>query len=91
MMTLRRQIGNGVAPGEEEGEYFGLEESPEIDDVVDNLDIKLSNIMYDKYIGVEVSLPDRKGINLMAKITRKTIRNDKNRSSGTYNPLDDHS
>ena len=68
-----------------------MEESPEIDDVVDNSDFELANNTYDKYIGVEVSLPDRKGINLMAKVMRNTISNDQNRTSGMYNPLADHS
>ena len=68
-----------------------MEESPEIDDVVDNSDVELAKNMYDKYIGVEVSLPNRKGVNLMTKVTRNAISNYQNRTSGTYNPLADHS
>ena len=76
---------------EEEGEYFGLEESSEIHDVLDNSDVKLAKNTYDKYIGVEVSLPDRKGINLMAKVMIKIISNDQNSTSSAYNPLAYHS
>ena len=64
-----------------------MEESPEIDDVVDNSDVKLDNNTYYKYINVEVSIPDSKGINLMSKLMRKTTSNYENRTSGMYNPL----
>jgi len=68
-----------------------LEKSPEIDDVVVNSDVELANNTYDKYIGDGESLTDRKGVNLMAKIMKKTISNDKDKTSGTYNPRPDHS
>ena len=79
-----------IGSGYEEGEYFGLEESKELDEVVDNSDERLLADTYDRYLGAEVAMHDRKGEKLMAKVMRKTHSNDNNANEGNYNYLNDH-
>jgi hypothetical protein len=75
---------------EDDDNYYGLPPSLEIDDVVDNSDARLANDSYDKYVGAELSLPDRKGSNLMAKVMKKVINADRNKGNN-YNPMIDES
>lgn len=84
---VQAQVGTGL----NEGEYFGLDEMPDIDDEVDNTDEEQLNNSYDRYVGVEMNLPDRKGESVMAKVIRKTKAADQNPEKGAYNPLSDHS
>jgi hypothetical protein len=78
--------GSGYA----EGEYYGLDPSVDIDDIVDNSDERHATDTYDKYVGAEISLPDPKGISLMAKVMKKVRSADTNEGN-SYNPLHDHS
>lgn len=73
-----------------ESDYFGLEPLQDLDEIVDNSDERLAQDTYDKYIGAEVSLPDRKGQLLLAKVTKKVASMDNNQGTN-YNPLKDHS
>jgi hypothetical protein len=75
---------------EDDNNYYGLPPSVKIDDVVDNSDARLASDSYDKYIGAELSLPDRKGSNLMAKVMKKVINADMN-DGNNYNPMIDES
>lgn len=72
------------------GDYYGLDPMPEIDDVVDSSDERAAADTYDKYVGAEVSLPDPKGMSLMAKVMKKVSSADNNESKN-YNMLQDHS
>lgn len=74
-----------------EGNYMGLEESPELDDVVDNSDDRSMADTYDRYVGAEVAMPDRNGQKIMAKVMKKVITDNANKSNHNYNPLNDHS
>ena len=74
-----------------EGDYYGLEEPHDIDDVVDNTDERTMANTYDQYIGAEVSVPDRKGQKIMAKVMKKVKCKDNNIEGKGYNPLHDHS
>ena len=73
-----------------ESDYMGLEPLLDTDDYVDNSDERLATDTYDQYVGAEISVPDRKGQSLMAKVTRKIKSADGN-NTGNYNPLKDNS
>ena len=45
---------------------------------------------YDKYIGAEIILPNSADQNLMARVKKKIMSNDRN-GSDHYNPIKDHS
>ena len=68
-----------------------IEEQPDVDEYVDNSDESTSDDTYDQYIGAEVSLPDRQGEKLMAKVMRKLRGSDTNDPNSSYSPLKDHS
>jgi len=70
--------------------YFGLQEAPDIDDVIDSENERTESDSYDKYIGAEIVLPNSADQSLMAKVKRKLMSNDQN-DSNYYNPLRDHS
>jgi len=75
---------------ENEGEYFGPEDIPDIDEMIDTENARNEADSYDKFIGVEVKFPNRGDLMLMAKVKRKVKSDDKNNAS-FYNPLRDHS
>ena len=79
--------GSGYA----EGEYMGLPDQPDIDEHIDNTNAERQVDTYDKYIGVEVAVPDRKGQKLMAKVMKRIRSSDSNCDGNAYNPLLDHS
>ena len=84
---VEAQVGTGLNDDGEED----LEEIPDIDEVVDNTDEEELNNSYDRYVGVEMNLPDRRGDLVMAKVIKKTRDADRNPDTGAYNPLNDHS
>jgi len=75
---------------DDDGDYFGLANAPDIDDVIDNENERTQSDSYDKYIGAEVVLLNSADQNLMAKVKKKVISNDKN-GSDYYNPIRDYS
>ncbi len=75
---------------EENGDYFGLVDAPDIDDIIDSENERTQSHTYDKYIGAEIVLSNSADQHLMAKVKKKVSSNDKN-SSNYYNPLRDHS
>ena len=66
---IEAQVGTGL----NQGEYLGLEETLDIDDIVDNTDEEELNNTYDRYVGVELNLPDRRGEVVMAKVIKKKL------------------
>ena len=55
---------DGTVKGEYNEEDFQLlTDSPEIDDIIDNIDEDRAANSYDSYIGAGVVMPDRKGYN----------------------------
>jgi len=75
---------------ENEGEYFGPEDIPDIDEMIDTENARTGADSYDKFVGTEVKLPNRGDLMLMAKVKRKVKSDDRNDAS-FYNPLRDHS
>ena len=75
---------------QDDGDYFGLSEVPDIDDFIDYENERTQSDSHDKYIGAEVVLPNSANQNLMAKVKRKLKSDDHNRPD-YYNPLRDHS
>ena len=75
---------------QDNGDYFGLSEVPDIDDFIDYENERTQSDSHDKYIGAEVVLPNSADQNLMAKVKRKLKSDDHNRPD-YYNPLRDHS
>ena len=51
---------------EDEWEYFGLQENPDIDDVINSENERTQSDSYDKYIGAEIILPNSADQGLMA-------------------------
>jgi len=75
---------------ESEGEYFGLQDMPDIDKMIDTENARVAADLYDKFVGVNVILPNSGEQKLIAKVKRKIKSDDRNRPS-FYNPLRDHS
>jgi len=75
---------------ENEGEYFGLQDISEIDDIIDTENARIEADLYDKFVGAKIILPNRGDLMLMAKVKRKVKSDDRN-SPNFYNPLRDHS
>jgi len=75
---------------ENEGEYFGPEDIPDVDEMIDTENARFEADSYDKFVGAEVILPNRGDLTLMAKAKRKVKSDDRN-SPSFYNPLRDHS
>ena len=75
---------------EENGDYFGPADTPDIDDIIDNENERTQSDSHDKYIGAEVVLPNSADQNLMAGVKRK-LRSDEHNRPDHYNPLRDHS
>jgi len=86
-------ITNDVAPPvgyqESEGEYLGLQDMPDIDEIIDTENARVEADSYDKFVGAEITLPNRGDQMLMAKVKRKVKSDDRN-SPNFYNPLRDH-
>ena len=75
---------------EDDGDYFGLSEAPDIDEIIDSEDERTQSDSYDKYIGAQIILPNSADQSLMAKVKKKISSNDRN-NPNYYNPLKDHS
>ena len=75
---------------DDDGDYFGLTEVPDIDEFIDNENERTQSDSYDKYIGAEIVLPNSADQNLMARVKKKIMSNDRN-GSDHYNPIKDHS
>ena len=75
---------------EENGDYFGSEDAPDIDDIIDNENERTQSDSYDKYIGTEIVLPNSADQNLIARVKKKVRSDDKN-TPDYYNPIRDHS
>jgi len=73
-----------------EGDYLGLPGVPDIDEMINAEDAKTESDSYDKYVGVDVILPNSTDQKLMAKVKKKVKSDDRNDPS-FYNPLRDHS
>jgi len=63
---------------EDDGDYFGPPDVPDIDDVIDNENERTQSDSYDKYIGAEIELPNSADQNLMARVKKEVMSNDKN-------------
>ena len=84
-------VSEELPPGyEENGDYFGLEDAPDIDDIIDNENERTQSDSYDKYIGTEIILPNSADQNLIARVKKKVRSDDKN-TPDYYNPIRDHS
>jgi len=75
---------------ENEGEYFGPEGIPDIDETIDTENARTEADSHDKFVGAEILLPNRGDLTLMAKVKRKVKSDDRN-SPNFYNSLRDHS
>jgi len=75
---------------ENEGDYFGLPRTPDIDEMIKSEDAKAEADSYDKFIGVDVVLPNSADQKLMARVRKKISSDDRNEPN-YYNPLRDHS
>jgi len=75
---------------EKEGDYFGLPGMPDIDEMISSENAKAEADSYDKFVGVDVILPNSADQKLMARVRRK-IKSDDRNSANYYNPLRDHS
>ena len=73
-----------------EVDYFGLSRTPDIDEVIDSENAKTEPDTYDKFVGVDVMLPNSADQKLMSRVKRKVISDDRNEAS-YYNPLKGHS
>ena len=56
---------------ENEGDYFGLSRTPDIDEVIDIENARTGADPYDKFIGAEVKFPNREDLILLTKVKRK--------------------
>ena len=63
---------------EDDGDYFGLSEAPDIDEIIDSEDERTQSDSYDKYIGAQIILPNSADQSLMAKVKKKISSNDRN-------------
>ena len=62
----------GIAKGDPNKEvYQGPPNSPEIDEIIDNIDEEITSNSYDQYIGDEVVLSGCKGEKLMGKVRKR--------------------
>ena len=66
-----------------EGEYFGLELSPDINDLLDNENSRTEADTYDKFIGVDDVLPNSGDTKVMAKVVKK-VKSDDQHKPDTY-------
>ena len=55
----------------EEGEYFGLPRMPDIDEMINSENAKAEADSYDRFLGVNVILPNSADQKLMARVRRK--------------------
>jgi len=75
---------------ENEGGYFGLENMPDIDEVIESENARVDADSYDKFVGVDVILPNSADQKLMARVRRK-VKSDNRNDVKFYNTLKDHS
>jgi len=75
---------------EEEDNYFGLSGVPDIDEMINAENAKTESDLYDKFVGVDVILPNSADQKLMARVKKKVKSDDRN-DPKFYNPLRDHS
>ena len=66
-------------------------DSPEIYEMLDNIDEERAANSYDQYIGDEVVLSYRKGEKLMGKFRKRVRYYDTSTSEGNYNAMHDKS
>ena len=79
---------DGTVKGEYNEEDFQLlTDSPEIDDIIDNIDEDRAANSYDSYIGAEVVMPDRKGDNRIKKVRKRIDYGDISTTEGHYNSM----
>ena len=80
----------GIAKCEtnEEG-YQGPLDSPEIYEIIDNSDEDNAANSYAQYIGAEVLLPDRKGVKLMGKVSKRVRYDKTSTNKANYNFMHD--
>ena len=73
-------------------EYHGLPQSPELDDIIDNTDVRKQADTYDQFIGAQVQLSDQTGRLAMGRVTKR-VRDNEGNVMGTpsNNPLTNHS
>jgi len=76
---IRDDVLAPIGSGFSEGEYFGLEPSPDIDDLIDNENSRTGADTYDKFIGVDGVLPNSGDTTLMAKVVKKVKLDDQNK------------
>ena len=82
----------GAAKGNPNGEeYQGLPDYSEIYDIIYNSDEKRAANSYERYIGAEVVLPDRKGEIRMEKVSKRIKYDDIITGEGKYNVMHDKS
>ena len=75
---------------EDVGDYFGFSEAPDIDKMIDSENERTQSDSYDKYIGAKTILPNSADQNLIARVKKKIMSDDKN-APDYYNPIRDHS
>ncbi len=78
-----------TTPHNDQGEnYFGLPNSVDIDEVIDNTSPETAADTYDQYIGAEVCIGPNDGRDgkMMGKVTKRLTNTDNN-NPGTYNIL----
>jgi len=68
---------------ESEGEYFRLPDLPDIASMIDSENARTEADSYDKFVGVDVILPNSGDQKLMAKVKRKVKSDDRN-DAGFY-------
>ena len=59
---------------QDDGDYSGPSDAPDIDDVIDYENKRTQSDSYDKYIGAEIILPNSADQSLMARVKRKKGR-----------------
>jgi len=63
---------------------------PDIDEVIESENARVEADSYDKFVGVDVILPNSADQKLMARVRRK-VKSDNRNDAKFYNPLKDHS
>ena len=67
----------GAGIGDGESDYFEIEKTPEINDIVgDYADEKEITNTYDQYVGAEIAIPDNHNVKIISRVMRN-IRNKK--------------
>ena len=61
---------------QDDSNYFGLQETPDIDEFIDSENERTQSDSYDKYVGAEIILPNSADQSLMARVKKKISSND---------------